>query len=58
MNRQSYIAFYEDAVKVDATAKTRGFTGNDGESWHDFVEAEADKFRIAKQFRQLDTVSV
>jgi hypothetical protein len=51
---QSYIAYYEDAALVEAAAKKRGFTGNDGESWHDFVEAEHDKFRRAKQFRKLD----
>lgn len=53
MAHESYIAFYEDAAKVEAAAKARGFTGNDGESWHDFVEAEHDKFRIAKQFWKL-----
>lgn len=54
MRRHSYFAFYEDAAKVEATAKARGFTGNDGESWHDFVEAEHNKFRVSKQFWQLD----
>lgn len=53
MRDESYWAFYEDANKVEAAAKARGFTGNDGESWHDFVEAEHNKFRAAKQFWQL-----
>lgn len=53
MKNESYIAFYEDAAKVEAAAKARGFTGNDGESWHDFVEAETDKFRVYKQFSLL-----
>jgi hypothetical protein len=53
-HRQSFIAYYEDAAKVEAAAKKRGFTGNDGESWHDFVEAEYDKFRRSRQFWKLD----
>lgn len=53
MGGQSYFAFYEDAAKVEAAAKARGFTGNDGESWHDFVEAEHNKFRTVKQFWDL-----
>ncbi len=46
----AFIAFYEDAAKVEAAAKARGFTGNDGESWHDFVEAEHDRFRCSRSF--------
>ncbi len=53
MNRESYVAFYEDAGKVEAAAKARGFTGTDGESWHDFVEAEHNKFCVSKQFWDL-----
>lgn len=53
MARQSYVAFYEDAAKVEAAAKARGFTGNDGESWHDFVEAEHNKFRSSMTFATL-----
>lgn len=54
MAKQSYVAFYEDAAKVEAAAKARGFTGNDGESWHDFVEAERTKFRTSRMFSALD----
>lgn len=50
----AYIAYYEDADKVEAAAKARGFTGNDGESWHDFVEAEQDRFCCTKEFRDLN----
>jgi hypothetical protein len=49
----SYFASYEDAAKVEAAAKKRGFTGNDGKSWHDFVDIEQDKFRTGKQFWDL-----
>jgi len=50
---QSYIAYYEDAAAVEAAATARGFTGNDGESWHDFVDAERNKFRCSRQFQKL-----
>ena len=52
-NVESFYAYYEDAAKVEATAKARGFTGSDGESWHDFVEAEHSKFQTVKQFWEL-----
>ncbi len=55
MGTESFWAFYEDAAKVETAAKARGFSGNDGESWHDFVEAEHNKFRTAKQFWSLQT---
>lgn len=54
MAEGTYWAFYEDAAKVEAAAKARGFTGQDGESWHDFVEAEHNKFRVAKEFLTRD----
>jgi len=49
----TYIAYYEDAGKVEAAAIERGFTGKEGESWHDFVDAEHSKFRTTQQFRDL-----
>lgn len=52
-----YLAYYENAAKVEAAAKASGFTGQDGESWHDFVQAEADKFRVAKQFPALNAAA-
>ena len=50
MIRRSYLAFYTDAAKVEAAAKARGFSGNDGESCHDFVNAEHNKFRVYMTF--------
>lgn len=50
----AYIAFYENAEKVELAARARGFTGNDGESWHDFVEAELDKFRTSRLYGDLN----
>jgi hypothetical protein len=50
---RAFRAFYENAELVEAAAKARGFTGNDGESWHDFVESENDKFRTGKSFPSL-----
>ena len=50
---QHFRAFYEDAAKVEAAAKALGFTGNDGESWHDFVESENGKYRTGKTFPTL-----
>lgn len=47
-------AWYEDAEKVEKAAKARGFTGNDGESWHDFVEAENNRFATRQMFKNLD----
>lgn len=44
-------AFYEDAAKAEAAAKAEGFTGNDGESWHDFIEV--DDFITSKRFESL-----
>ena len=55
MDRHSYVALLRGCRKVEAAAKARGFTGDDGESWHDFVEAEHNKFRTAKQFSDLPT---
>jgi hypothetical protein len=53
MHRTVFLAFYEDAAKVETAAKARGFTGEKGESWHDFVEAGHDRFRTVKQFGDL-----
>lgn len=50
---QAYVAFYEDAAKVEAAARAQGFTGEDGQSWHDFVESSLSKFRSAKAFSDL-----
>lgn len=50
---KSFRALYEDAAKVEAAAKESGFTGNDGESWHDFVESENGKYRTGKSFQTL-----
>lgn len=47
-----FLASYEDATKAEAAAKAQGFTGNDGESWHDFIEA--DDFRTTKSFGSLN----
>lgn len=50
-----FLAYYEDAAKVEAAAIKRGFEpGGDSGSWHDFVECEDDKFRTAKKFTTFD----
>lgn len=46
-----FVAFYEDFTKVEAAAKARGL--EDGESFHDFVEVQQDRFRAAKKFTTL-----
>jgi hypothetical protein len=48
-----FCAFYEDASKAEAEAKAAGFTGSDGESWHDFIEVQDDKCRTGKTFDSL-----
>ena len=48
-----FLAWYEDAAKVEAGAKKRGFTGRDGESWHDFVEADLGKYSTKRAFPSL-----
>lgn len=48
-----FLAWYEDAAKVEAAAKARGFTGEAGTSWHDFVEAEHEKFITSRSFPTL-----
>jgi hypothetical protein len=52
---RQYLAYYEDAVKVEVAAKAAGFTGNDGESWYDVVEAGNYEFRTVKMFKELMT---
>jgi hypothetical protein len=49
-----YLAYYESADLVEAAAKAAGFTGNDGESWHDFIEAENSQYRVSREFADLE----
>ena len=49
-----FLAWYEDAAKVEAAAKARGFKGQDGESWHDFVEADSERLSTFRQFKTFD----
>lgn len=51
--KTEHVAFYEDAAKVEAAAKAKGFTGADGESWHDYVESHNDKFNTVARFPTL-----
>lgn len=49
----SFLAVYEDAHKVEVSAKLAGFTGEDGESWFDFVEDGYTKHNTARGFPSL-----
>lgn len=51
---ENYVAFYEDAAKAEAAAKAQGYTGENGESWHDFIDCQNDRCRSAKGFKDLD----
>ena len=52
-SRRKYTAYYEDAAMVEAAAIERGFTGKEGESWHDYVDAENAKFRTSREFSNI-----
>jgi len=49
-----YRAYYTDAAKVERMAIERGYSGQEGESWFDYVEADHSRYWTSQTFGDLE----